>query len=114
MEIFVDVVLISGQSQSLEAHPTESAQSLAKRATTAFGVGRGRLVTSSGMVLDGDTKLGAANLQTGDCLTLQVGTVHIYGRGRSFAAILGDGSVDTWGDEDSETLVVTAVKCKTS
>ena len=38
-------------------------------------------------------------MQTGDCLTLQVVTLRIRGNGPSFAAILGDGSVVTWGDE---------------
>ena len=46
-------------------------------------------------------QLGAANLQTGDCLTLQLGTVRIHGGGQSFVAILCDGSVVTWGAQDS-------------
>ena len=62
-----------------------------------LGVGRGRLFSSSGSVLDGDAQLGEANLQTGDCLTLQVGTVRIRGGSQGFVAILGDGSVVTWG-----------------
>ena len=39
-------------------------------------------------------------MQTGDCLTLQVGTVRIRGDTGCFAAILGDGSVVTWGFAD--------------
>ena len=100
MAIVVDVTLLSGQSVSLEADLTASVQGLAERARKALRVGRGRLFTSSGSVLDGDTKLGAAQLQTGDCLTLQVGTIRICGDTHCFAAILGDGSVATWGDED--------------
>ena len=100
LAIDVDVTLISGQSVSLKADLTASVQSLAERARRALGVGRGRLSTSSGSVLDGDMQLGAANLQTGDCLTLQVGTMRIVGNTTSFAAILGDGFVVTWGDED--------------
>ena len=99
MAIVVDVFLISGQRASLEADLTASVQSLAERARRALGVGRGRLLSSCGSVLDGDMQLGAAKLQTGDCLTLKVGTVRIRGGDRSFAAILGDGSVVTWGDE---------------
>ena len=94
----MDVTLISGQRVSLEADLAASVQSLAERARRALGVGRGRLFSSSGSVLDGDTQLGAAKLQTGDCLTLQVGTVRIVGNKGSFAAILGDGSVMTWGN----------------
>ena len=97
MAIVVDVTLLSGQRVSLEADLTASVQSLAERAQRALGVGRGRLLSSSGRVLDGDQKLGAAKLQAGDCLTLQVGTVRLCGGFRSFAAILGDGVVVTWG-----------------
>ena len=98
MSIDVDVTLISGQLVSLKADLTASVQSLAVRARRELGVGRGRLLTSSGSVLDGDSQLGAAELQTGDCLTLQVGTVRICGDSNCFAAILGDGSVVTWGN----------------
>ena len=40
----------------------------------------------------------AAQLQTGDGLTLRVGTVRIGGGSSCYAAILGDRSVVTWGD----------------
>ena len=93
MAIVVDVTLISGQRESLAADLTASAQSLAERARRALGVGRGRLFSSFGSVLDGDTQLGAAKLQASDCLTLQVGTVRIRGDENCFAAILGDGTV---------------------
>ena len=89
---------ISGQGVSLEADLTASVQSLAERARRALGVGRGRLFSSSGSVLDGVAELRAAKLETGHCLTLQVGTVRIIcGGWTRFAAILGDGSVGTWG-----------------
>ena len=101
MAIIVDVTLISGQSVSLEADLTASVQSLAERARRALRVGHGRLLTSSGSILDGDTELGAAKLQTGDCLTLQVGTIRIRGGFKCFAAILGDGAVVTWGSAAS-------------
>ena len=86
--IVVDVTLISGQRVSLESDLTASAQSLAGRARRALGVGRGRLFSSSGTVLDGDAQLGAAKLralQTGACLTLQVGTGRIGGGGFIFS-----------------------------
>ena len=53
----------------------------------SLAVGRGRLFSSFGIILAGDTKLGAAKLQTGDCLMLQVGTVCIRGGDGCFAAI---------------------------
>ena len=95
MAFVVDVTLISGQRVSLEADLTASVQSLAERARRALGVGRGRLFSSFGSILDGDTQLGAAKLQTGDCLTLQVGKARIHAGSACFAAILGDGSVVT-------------------
>ena len=97
MAIVVDVTLLSGQSVSLEAELTASVQSLAERARRGLGVGQGRLFSSSGSVLALDMKLGAAKLQTGNCLTLRVGTVRMRGACESFAAILGHGSVATWG-----------------
>ena len=93
----VDVTLISGQRVSLEADLAASVHSLAERARRELGVGRGRLFSSYGSVLDGDAKLGEAKLQTGDCLTLQVGALRICSGNLCFAAILGDGSVVTWG-----------------
>ena len=100
MAIVVDVTLISGKRVSLEADLNDSVQSLAKRARTALGVGHGRVLSSSGSFLDGDMTLGTARLQTGECLTLQVGTGRVRDGNGCFAAILGDGSVVTWGDED--------------
>ena len=99
MAIVVDVTLIGGQRVSLEAAPAASVQGLAERARRALGIGRGRLFSSSGSALDGDGQLGAAKLQAGDCLTLQVGTVRIRGGSESVAAILGDVSVVTCGTE---------------
>ena len=93
----MDVTLFSGKKVSLEADLTGSVQSLAKRARTELGVGHGRLFTSSGIALDGNAKLGEAKLVTGDSLMLQVGTIRIHGGYKCFAAILGDGSVVTWG-----------------
>ena len=110
MAIAVDVTLISGQRVSLEADLTAPVQSLAEPAQRALGVGRGRLFTSSGSFLDGDSQLGAADLQAGDCLTLQVSQVSIRGGSRSFSAILGDGSVHG----AMNARVVTAVPCKFS
>ena len=100
MAIILDVAWMSGQRVSLEADLTASVQSLAERAQRALGVGRGRLFSSSGSVLDVDMQLGAANLRKGDCLTLQVGTVRTCTGNGCFAAILGDGSVVTWGRTD--------------
>ena len=110
MAIVVDVTLISGRRVSLEADLTASVESLAERARRAFGVGHGRLVSSCGSVLGGDTKLGEATLQGGDSLTLQVGAVRIGGGACSFAAILADASVVMRG----ATRPMQAAPCNTS
>ena len=72
----------------------------------------GRLLNASGNNLDGEATLISAGWQTEACLTLQVGSVQICaGRETSgFAAVLGDGSVVTWGDRscggDSDSSAV--------
>ena len=111
MAIIVDVTLISGKGVSLEADLNVSVQSLAERTRGALGVGHGRLFTSSGNVLDGDTQLGAAKLQASDCLMLQVGAVRIRSGNGCFAAILvmglsSHGAINAIG--------VTAASCRTS
>ncbi|OLP91981.1 putative E3 ubiquitin-protein ligase HERC1 [Symbiodinium microadriaticum] len=82
-----------------------SVESLKHRAQTALAVpSRGRLLNSSGEVLDGVQTVTEAELRSGDVLTLHVNQVQIKARKcvhcRAFAAILGDGSVVTWGDVD--------------
>ena len=98
MALVLDVTLISGKRVSLEAGLDASVQSLKKRARGALGVGLGRLFNASGSLLDGDATLEASGLRTGDCLILQISEVQISStQTTSFAAILGDGSVVTWG-----------------
>ena len=48
-------------------------------------------------VLDGETPLKRVRLQNAEPLTFQVGRVAIQAAFGAFAAILGDGSVVTWG-----------------
>ena len=94
----VEVGLISGKTVSLETHGEESVESLRARAPTALGAGKGRLLDSTGSVLDGGAPLKTARLQYEAPLTFQVRRVDITGGRLAFAAILGDGSVVTWGD----------------
>ena len=111
MAIVVDVSLMSGQRVPLEADLTASVHSVAEHARKALGVGRGRLFSSFGSLLDGDTELGAAKLQTGDCLTLQVSTVlHMA------AAIVSQPSweMGLWSHGAVQGVVVTAVPCQIS
>ena len=109
MSISIDVALLSGKSVSLPAGLDEPVNSLRQRAQALLAVGRGRLLDSSGAVLDGAASVKKAKLQHGDALTLQLGHVRVaaaqrrdysdYPRlGDAFAAILGDGTVETWGN----------------
>ena len=109
MPMSIDVHLLSGKMVSLEVEADESADSLSQRAQCALAVGKGRLLTSSGDVLDRETTIKRARLQSGDALTLHVKQVQVVASkpansrsccGAAFAAILGDGSVRTWGLAD--------------
>ncbi|OLQ06604.1 putative E3 ubiquitin-protein ligase HERC1 [Symbiodinium microadriaticum] len=67
----------------------------------ALGVQRGRLFDSSGGVLDTSTPVKRARLQNGDSLIYHLSRVQVRGGQRAFAAILGDGTVVTWGEPES-------------
>ena len=100
MSICVDVHLLSAKHASVEVEAEASVESLKRRAQTALAVrGRGRLLNSSGEVLDGAQTVTEAKLRSGDVLTLHVNQVQLKaanGLGFSaFAALLGDGSVAT-------------------
>ena len=76
MSMSVHVHLLSGQSVTLETEPEVSIDCLTQLAQSALGVGRGRLLTTSGCVLAQGTVLGAG-LQNNDVLTLHVGQVRV-------------------------------------
>ena len=97
MSIAVEVSLLSGKTATVQADLDETVEVLTQRAQIALGVGKGRLLDSSGVVLDGCAATKKARVQNGDSLTLQVSRVQVQFTGYSFAAILGDGSVVTWG-----------------
>ena len=102
MSIFVNVTMLSGSGVQLEVQTAESIEALALRATSELAVGKGRLLTSSGRLLDPGETVAEAGLQSGDVLTLHTRQVRVMASGcrfgSAFAAILGDGSVATWGD----------------
>ena len=105
MSISVHVHLLSGASVALVTEPEESVTCLCQRAQGALRVGKGRLLTTSGEALASGT-VKRARLQHNDVLTLKVGQVQIraskgVGASAAFAAILGDGSVVTWGAADA-------------
>ena len=97
----------------MEVEADASVESLKQRAQRALVTGRGRLLNSSGEVLDGTKTITETRLRTGDVLTLHLSQVKLKAtrRGSSFAALLGDKSVVTWG---AATLVSTAVPSRSS
>eukprot|EP00439_Symbiodinium_sp_Y106_P073288 s28_g13.t2 len=100
MQACVVVSLISGKTVSLETLGDESVDECVRR-ERALGVGKGQLLDCAGSFLDEGAPLKKASLQEGEPLTLQVRRVDIRGGSAAFAAILGDGTVATWGDARS-------------
>ncbi|OLP78416.1 putative E3 ubiquitin-protein ligase HERC2 [Symbiodinium microadriaticum] len=117
MSISVDVHLLSGKRASLDVEADASVESLTQRAQLALGTGKGRLLNAAGEVLDRAATIHEARLQSGDVLTLHVKQVQLAATGAkteevhdndglevywaAFAALLGDGSVVTWGRPES-------------
>ena len=99
MSLTFEVSLVSGKTASLQAHGDDSVESLMVRAQRALGVGRGRLMDSAGSILDGAAPLKTARYK--EPVTLQIRRVDICCGKQAFAAILGDGSVVSWGGNSS-------------
>eukprot|EP00439_Symbiodinium_sp_Y106_P041172 s2126_g5.t1 len=99
LRITVEVRLLSGKAATVEAGWDELIGTLKRRAQTALEVGRGRLLDASGSVLDVHKSIKHARLQDRGSLTLHINRVQVQANGSAFAAILGDGSVVTWGHE---------------
>eukprot|EP00439_Symbiodinium_sp_Y106_P036021 s3898_g4.t1 len=100
MSITVEVGLLSGKTASLRADVDKRVETLRCRAQTALGVGRSRLLDPSGRAIDVCALIKDSNLQNGDRLTLHLSQVQACATDSAFAAILGDGSVVTWGSAD--------------
>ena len=100
MSIAVEVGLLSGKTATVTAGLDEPVHTLRRRAQIALGVGRGRLLDSSGCALDGCAPIKTTSVANGDSLTLHLGRVQVQASRGAFAAILGDGSVVTWGGGD--------------
>ena len=65
MSIKVEVGLLSGKTVTVNAGLNEEVGTMKRRAQIALGVGRGRLVGSSGSVLDACAPIKRARLQNG-------------------------------------------------
>ncbi|OLP91271.1 hypothetical protein AK812_SmicGene27046 [Symbiodinium microadriaticum] len=102
MSIEVAVGLLSGKTAVVKADMDEKVGALNSRAQTALGVGRGRLVGSSGTVLHANAPIWSAGLSDGDVLTLQINGVQVQAADKVFAAILGDATVAIRGDSQDK------------
>ena len=97
MSVTVEVRLLSGKRAQVSGSLDEQLEQLKRRAQIALRVGNGRLVDLSGIVLDMRAQIEDVNVKDGDSL-LHITRAQVCGNGRAFAAILGDGSVVTWGN----------------
>eukprot|EP00439_Symbiodinium_sp_Y106_P056653 s1287_g7.t4 len=97
MSVTVAVGLLSGRTTFVEAGVEEEVGLLSRRAQAALGIGKGQLVDSFGHILDPCARIKDAGVQDGDWLTMHLSRVQACATGLVFAAILGDGSVITWG-----------------
>ena len=98
MSITVDIGLLSGKTVAVKAGLDDQVETLYLQAQTMLGVGRGRLLNSSGLVLDTCSNIIDAGLQNGDSLTFHIKNVQVQATRSAFSAIHGDGSIVTWGD----------------
>ena len=101
MSIVVEVGHISGRTVALEAALDDTVEKLKRQAQIARSVGPASLLDSSGNVLDVSAKIRKARIQNGETLTFcQIAQTRTEGSYFAFAAILGDGTVVTWGDAE--------------
>ncbi|CAE7390804.1 HERC2, partial [Symbiodinium sp. KB8] len=101
MSLHVEVGLISGRKATVQVALDETLGTLERRAQVALGVRTGRLLDSSGSVVEGCVPIKRARVLNGDSLTLlRTNMVQVQASGGAFAAVLGDGSVVTWGAPD--------------
>ena len=108
MSITLHVSLLSGRTALIETKLDVDVETIKQHAQSALKVGHGRLFDSCGRALEGSRSIRECGLQTGDAITLQLRPVAILANQifdgtfqvGTFVAILGDGSVVTWGPVD--------------
>ena len=100
MSIRIQVTLLSGRTATVDAGADASVDEVMLQAQSILEVGRGRLVTSSGHVLDGSETITKCGLRSGDVITMHVAPTQVSFSHSAGAAVLGDGSVVTWGKAD--------------
>ena len=102
MSIKLHVSLLSGRTVQIETGQDVDVGAFKRRALKALSVRKGRLVNSTGFVLDEAKTIGDSELCNDESLKLLIHpTVIQANRGidaGAFAVILGDGSVVMWGN----------------
>ena len=98
MSTQIEVVLMSGRRVQLACAEDASLDSLLQRAQTELAVrGQFSVLSTSGERLNTRLTLGELDLEEGEVLTLHTRPLRLAATCGAFAALLGDGSVATWG-----------------
>ena len=75
----------------MKAGMHEAVETLRLQAQKAFGVRKGRLMNSSGVVLDVSAAITDSGVQNGDSLTLHINRAQASATAGGFAVVIGDG-----------------------
>eukprot|EP00439_Symbiodinium_sp_Y106_P048542 s899_g6.t1 len=90
--------LLDSAGQALDTGSKIADANIQSGDTLSFVTARlGWLLDSAGQALDTGSKIADANIQSGDTLSFVTARLQLQARGTAMAAILGDGSVVTWG-----------------
>ena len=102
MSVRLAITLLSGRCVHIDVDPKASLDVLRQQAQIALCVGRSSLLSPGGEDLRGTRTVEQTGLRMGDALVLHSRHVQVFSSRRSaaFAALLGDGSVVTWGDSE--------------
>ncbi|OLQ08545.1 E3 ubiquitin-protein ligase HERC2 [Symbiodinium microadriaticum] len=93
----IDEEVPVGEEEDIYLGPVFSRQPSLGPASPVGAKQHSRLLDSSGRALVGSSKIIDSSVRSGDCLSLHLSRVQIKASSCAFAAILGDGSVATWG-----------------
>ena len=98
---------MSGRQVHLDVADDVPLSSLLHRAQAALHLtGKFSVLNASGVKLDVEMTIGQLGLQSGDVLTLHTRPVCLAATEAAFAALLGDGSVATWGSKGGDSSEV--------
>ena len=106
----VCVVLMGGSSVHISITAECPVAELQQTAQNLFHTGKGKLITASGEVLNPAHTISECGVQPGDVLTLHLRQPRIAASGDTFVAILGDGSIETWGRFQSDAPGIGSVR----